>query len=235
MKDEFIYNFFYDTSSVSMKNLKEFTWNAFSLDWLKRFLDLYSNEFGQNITYNFPMLNRFEIHFQKNFNNVFLRNYKNNYVDCAKIKIKNCFYLHYRDKEKTISYMIKLKGESNIYASYIHHRHDDSLLSINFLYFMSLNPDVIEEIKSTENILTEKEINLLRMIIGKWYYRASQFKINFIRTYDHVQVNVPWENIISLNLNRYKYLTLDTWINTWSNTKLQNNCWEINLSTPATI
>ena len=156
-------------------------------------------------------------------------------MDCAKIKIRNCFYLHYRDKGKTKSYMIKLKGESNIYASYIHHWHDDSLLSINFLYFMSLNPDVIEEIEPTENILTEKEINLLRRIIGKWYYFSDLSKVNYICTYDHVQVNVPWENVTYIKLNTYKYLMLDTLIGACSNTKLRNKSCEINLKFPVKI
>ena len=233
MNEEFINSFFIDTKLEKLNYLKEFVFDAYSFKCLKCFIQLHS-EFIENIKSNYPMLNRFGVYFQPGINTTFRREYLSTYYDYAKVKIKNYFYLHFREKKEVCSYIVKLNKISRVYASHIHHKYDDGLLSLNFLIFMSLDSLSIENIEPTEDILPTEEINSLNNTIRFRNYGMYRGNRGFNSTFDHVQIDVPWENVISIDLNRYRNLILDTWLDACVNTKQLNNDCKVNLSLSCT-
>ena len=202
INNEFLSSFFVDTKLGKLSYLKEFIWDAYYLSTLKCFLQLFI-EFRESIHINFPLLNRFGLYFQQGINASFRRDYLNRNIDYAKVKIKNFFYLNYRKNNKIYSYIIKLNDIGRVYAEHIHDLKNKKLLSMNLLYFMSVNILAVEQIKPTKDMVSDEELYWLQSLIGCEFFEQSPSVECYFDSYC-IQICIPWENVVSVNLNRYK-------------------------------
>ena len=121
------------------------------------------------------------------------------------------------------SYKLKLKGNCRLYSSHIHHRYNDETVTMNHITFISINPLNIEETDATDNFLSSKEIDALKIPV--YYNNLGEYirpgKISSIS--DSIQIEIPCSNIVSIHLNLYAYLRLETCLETCSNTKSINS------------
>ena len=128
------------------------------------------------------------------------------------------------------SYKLKLKGNCRLYSSHIHHRYNNETVTMNLITFILINPLNIEEIEATDDFLPSEEIDALKNSI---YYNNEGGYICFRDIFsisDSIQIEIPCSNIVSIHLNLFYLLKLETCLETCSNTKSVNPKCSININ-----
>lgn len=93
---------------------------------------------------SFKKLNRIGIYLSYLHTNSFMREYVAQWDDYVYVTCKKYFYLHFKRKSKILSYKVFLRDTASIYGDFIHHKYDDDNLSMNFVKFISFNPENVK-------------------------------------------------------------------------------------------
>lgn len=147
-----------------------------------------------------------------------------------KLQWEDISFFIIRKINKINSFIVKLRSQSIIYSSFIHHKYNDDALTMNFILFFLADPLEIQKIDSTEDFLPDEEIVALKSTFFSFHNRYYHGIETALSISDWIQIDIPWVNVCSVNINRINSLDLKSWIETWVNTKELNDQCEVNLS-----